>query len=531
MTHESIRARGGIVAAPHVAAAEAGREILREGGNALEAAIAAAAAIVVAYPHMNHIGGDGFWMVREPSGKVHYIEACGYAGEKATRALYKEHGLERIPERGPLAALTVPGAVGGWILAHDAAKANGGKIPVARLLEPAIGLAKKGYPVSKSLAWRFTTERGAAIDAPGFAETFLVDGKAPKFGGTLPAGRLGDTFEQLARSGLDDFYRGDVGREIAGDLERLGSPITRADLQRYRAVTRDPLLLPLRRGTVYNSQPPTPGLVALIILGIYDRMPAQRPETFEYLHALVEATKRAVRIRERVITDYERLKADPKSFLTAEALDREAAAIDRSRAAPWPQPAGKGDTVWLGAADKNGLVVSYIQSLYFEFGSGCVLPRTGVLMQNRGSSFSLDPGALNPLEPGRKPLHTLTPAMAVLKDGRVMAYGTMGGEGQPQTQSAVFTRYVEHGVPLGEAIDRPRWILGRTWGSTITNLRLESRFPEETVDRLRRAGHDVAVLPDPYNEVLGHAGGVVLHPDGTVEGAHDPRSDGGAAGV
>ena len=160
-----------------------------------------------------------------------------------------------------------------------------------------------------------------------------------------------------------------------------------------------------------------------------------------------------------------------------------------------------------------------------------MLPGTGIIMQNRGSSFSLDPRALNPLEPGRKPLHTLSPALAVLNDGRVMAYGTMGGEGQPQTQSAVFSRYVEHGVPIGEAIDRPRWILGRTWGSTITNLRLESRFPEETIDRLRRAGHDVSVLPDAYNEVLGHAGAVVLHPNGTIEGAHDPRSDGGAIGV
>jgi oxamate amidohydrolase len=531
MTHESVRARGGVIAAPHTAAAEAGREVLEDGGNALEAAVAAAAAIVVAYPHMNHIGGDGFWLVREPSGKVRYIEACGYAGQRATRALYKEHGLDRIPERGPLAALTVPGAIGGWMLALEAAKANGGRLPPARLLEPAIRLARKGYPVSKALAWRFTTDRAAAIDAPGFAETFLIEGKAPKLGQTLSAGRLADTFEQLARSGLDDFYRGDVGREIAADLEQLGSPVTRADLQRYRAVTREPLSLRLKRGTAYNSPPPTPGLVSLIILGIYERMAVREPETFEHVHALVEANKRGVRTRERVVTDYERLKTDPNSFLTAEALDREAAAIDRARAAPWPELAGKGDTIWLGAADKSGLVVSYIQSLYFEFGSGCVLPTTGVIMQNRGSSFSLDPGALNPLEPGRRPLHTLSPAIVVLNDGRVMAYGTMGGEGQPQTQSAVFSRYVEHGVPIGEAIDRPRWILGRTWGSTITNLRLESRFPEETVERLRRAGHDVSVLPDAYNDVLGHAGAVVLHPNGTLEGVHDPRSDGGAAGL
>lgn len=530
MSYESLRVRGGVVAAPHLAGAEAGREVLREGGNALEAAVAAAATIVAAYPHMNHIGGDGFWMLRERSGRVRYIEACGFAGARATRALYKEQGLERIPERGPLAALTVPGAIGGWQLALEAARANGGRLPLARLLEPAIALARAGYPVSKSLAWRFTTERGARIDAPGFADTFLVDGKAPKLGERLPTGRLADTFEQLARAGLDDFYRGDVGRELGADLERIGSPVTRADLERYRAVSREPLSLRIRSGTLYNSPPPTPGLVALIILGIFERLGVRKGETFEHVHALVEANKRAVRIRERVVTDFERLKRDPASFLTAEALDREAKAIRPDRAAPWPEPAGRGDTVWLGAADSSGFAVSYIQSLYFEFGSGCVLPRTGVIMQNRGSSFSLDPAALNPLEPGRRPLHTLSPALAVLKDGRVMAYGTMGGEGQPQTQSAVFTRYVDFGVPLGEALDRPRWILGRTWGSNITNLRLESRFEEEVIERLGRAGHDVAVLADTHSEVMGHAGAVVLHPDGSLEGAHDPRSDGGAAG-
>jgi gamma-glutamyltranspeptidase/glutathione hydrolase len=531
MNNESVRAGLGVVAAPHFAAAEAGREVLGEGGNALEAAVAAAAAIVAAYPHMNHLGGDGFWLVREPSGRVRYIEACGYAGSRATRSFYRERGLDRIPERGPLAALTVPGAVGGWMLALEAAKAHGGRMSPARLLERATALARAGYPASKSLAWRFTTERGATIDAPGFAETFLVDGKPPKLGAVLPAGRLADTFEQLGRAGLDDFYRGEIGREIAADLEQLGSPVTRADLEGYRAVLREPLLLRLKSGTLYNSPPPTPGLVALMILGIYERMRARAAESFEHLHGLVEATKRGVRVRERIITDFDRMRQDAASFLTSESLDREAKAIDPRRAAPWPEPAGKGDTIWIGAADNTGLIVSYIQSLYFEFGSGCVLPRTGIIMQNRGSSFSLDSGALNPLEPGRKPLHTLSPALAVLNDGRVIAYGTMGGEGQPQTQSAIFTRYVDYGVPIGEAIDRPRWILGRTWGSTVTNLRVESRFSDELVEGLRRAGHDVAVLPERYAEVMGHAGAVVMHPGGTLEGAHDPRGDGGAAGV
>jgi gamma-glutamyltranspeptidase/glutathione hydrolase len=190
----------------------------------------------------------------------------------------------------------------------------------------------------------------------------------------------------------------------------------------------------------------------------------------------------------------------------------------------------EGDTVWMGAADANGLVVSYIQSIYWEFGSGCVLPRTGVLMQNRGASFSLDRKALNRLKPGRLPAHTLNPALAVLKDGRVMAYGTMGGDGQPQTQAAVFTRHVTFGHELATALDAPRWLLGRTWGSSHTNLRLESRFNGELADRLLSAGHDVEVLPDVYSDIMGHAGAVIRHGDGTLEGGHDPRADGGAAG-
>jgi gamma-glutamyltranspeptidase/glutathione hydrolase len=185
----------------------------------------------------------------------------------------------------------------------------------------------------------------------------------------------------------------------------------------------------------------------------------------------------------------------------------------------------------MGAADATGLVVSYIQSLYWEFGSGVVLPATGVLMQNRGASFSLDRKSINPLQPGRLPFHTLNPALAVLRDGRIIAYGSMGGDGQPQSQAAIYSRHVIFRQPLEEALDRPRWLLGRTWGSTHTSLRLENRFDGNLIDRLLSAGHDVDVLPDAYSDTLGHAGAVVLHSDGTLEGGHDPRADGGADGV
>jgi gamma-glutamyltranspeptidase/glutathione hydrolase len=249
------------------------------------------------------------------------------------------------------------------------------------------------------------------------------------------------------------------------------------------------------------------------------------------VHGLVEATKRAFRVRDRVITDPDRLPAPPERFLDRAFLDADAERIDRRKAARWPAPSGEGDTIWMGAADHTGLAVSYIQSLYWEFGSGCVLPATGVLMQNRGASFSLAPGALNALAPGRLPFHTLNPALAVLADGRLIAYGTMGGDGQPQSQAALFSRHVTFRQPLDRAIDAPRWLLGRTWGSPHTNLRVESRFDGNLIDRLLSAGHDVEVLAEPYSDTMGHAGAVVLHADGSLEGAHDPRADGGAAGV
>ncbi len=521
--------RRGVVCAPHSAAVEAGRGALAEGGNALEAMVAMAAVIVAVYPHMNHLGGDGFWLIREPSGRVRSIMAAGPAGQLAKPELYRDY--ETIPTRGPLAALTVPGAVAGWMLALDAAKTHGGKLPLEVLLAQAITQARDGYAVTRSQA-RLAQEHIADLkDVPGFAATFLVDGKPPAVGDKLKQNALAATLSHLAHTGLDDFYRGDVGREIAADLERIGSPVTRLDLERYRATLAEPLRVALPTGTLCNTDAPTQGVVSLMILALFARLGVSEAEGFDHIHGLVEATKRALRVRDRVVTDPNYLAHSLERVLDDRYIAGEAMKIDRSKAARWPLAAGSGDTIWMGAADSGGLVVSYIQSLYWEFGSGCVLPATGVLMQNRGSSLSLDAGALNYLRPGRLPFHTLNPALAVLNDGRIMAYGCMGGDGQPQTQSALFTRYVDFREPLFDAIDRPRWVLGRTWGAPKTALRLEPRFDGNLVDRLAAAGHDVDVLAEPYSDVMGHAGAVVLHPNGTCEGAHDPRADGGAAGV
>ena len=523
--------RRGVVAAPHAAAVDDGRAILGEGGNAIEAMLAMAASIAVVYPHMNHLGGDGFWLIREPSGRVRALMGAGPAGAKATQRFYRDAGYDEIPPRGPFAALTVPGAVGAGLLAQEAAKGQGGKLPLALLLAPAIGRARDGYTVTRSQA-RLTAEKLPEMDkATGFGKTFLLDGKMPEVGARLRQTEFAATLEHLAHAGLEDFYRGDVGREIAADLDRIGSPVTRGDLEEYRAIVAEPLSVTTQAGTLYNSPPPTQGLASLMILALFDRLRVAQAEGFEHIHGLVEATKRALRIRDRVVTDPDKISGDLARYLSPNFIDAEATKIDARKAARWPAPYGEGDTIWMGAADASGLVVSYIQSLYWEFGSGCVLPGTGILMQNRGASFSLDPKSLNVLTPGRRPFHTLNPALAKLKDGRLIAYGTMGGDGQPQSQAAVFTRYVNFRQPLDRALDAPRWLLGRTWGSSHTNLRMESRFDGNLVDRLLSAGHDVAVLDEAYSDTMGHTGAVVLHPDSTLEGGHDPRADGGAAGV
>jgi gamma-glutamyltranspeptidase/glutathione hydrolase len=270
--------------------------------------------------------------------------------------------------------------------------------------------------------------------------------------------------------------------------------------------------------------------VSLLVLGQLDRLGIDRldPLGADYVHLCVEAVKRAFMVRDRHITDPAYMTVDPASFLAPKALDGLAARIDRDRAAPWGAGKGPADTVWMGVIDGEGRAVSFIQSVYHEFGSGVVLGSSGVCWQNRGCSFSLDERALNALKPRRKPFHTLNPAMALLKNGRTMVYGNMGGDGQPQTQSAVFTRTLVHGMNPAAAIAAPRWLLGRTWGQTTETLKLEGRFAPDVVAELRRRGHEVDVFQD-FDEMMGHAGCAIRHPDGKFEGGSDPRSDGAVA--
>jgi len=532
--HPNHPARGtrGMATAPNALASQSALAVLRDGGNAVEAMIAAAATIAAVYPHMNSLGGDGFWLISRPGHAPLGLEACGAAAAAASIDAYKAQGLASIPFRGGLAANTVAGTVSGWDAAYAWSRAElRGRLPVARLLEDAIAYARDGIPVTTSLAACVAAKRGELEQVPGFAQTFLPEGAGPQVGGRFRQPRLAATLEQLARKGLDDFYQGELARSVAHDLQQAGSPVSLEDLQAHQAVWKTPLALTHSLGTVYNMPPPTQGLVSLLILGQLDRLltPDMDPLGAPFVHACVEATKQAFAVRDRDITDPAYMTIDPQALLDARTLDEMAARIRPGMAGAWAGGKGPGDTVWMGVIDADGVAVSFIQSIYHEFGSGVVLDQSGIQWQNRGCSFSLDPQARNPLMPRRKPFHTLNPALARFADGRTMVYGNMGGDGQPQSQAAVFSRIARFGMNPQAAIAAPRWLLGRTWGNSSETLKMESRFPAATLETLRALGHPVEVL-GAYDETMGHAGAIVLHPNGVYEGGNDPRSDGAAAG-
>ena len=402
-------------------------------------------------------------------------------------------------------------------------------MPLERLLEDAEYYARAGFPVTRSQHVNTTEKLPELADLSGFAECFLADGRPPEVGSTFKNPAFAETLRRLGSDGLDDFYRGTLARSIAAGLEEVGSPVSAEDLAHHQALFVKPLDLTLASGTIYNMPPPTQGLASLILLGVYEQLGIEVAEGFDFVHGLVEATKCAFRVRDAHVTDPAYMEVTPEDFLTRDALVGMVSSVNRAKAAPWPKADSGGDTVWLGAIDGQGRAVSFIQSIYWEFGSGVVLPETGIIWQNRGTSFNLNDGTLNCLLPNRRPFHTIQPALARLADGRSIAYGTMGGEGQPQTQATVFTRHVFYGQDLQSAVTAPRWLLGRTWGAETTNLRIEDRFEPQVIETLRNAGHDVEVV-GPFEEFMGHAGALVHHPIGLIEGAADPRSDGAAVG-
>jgi gamma-glutamyltranspeptidase/glutathione hydrolase len=508
---------------------------MREGGNALEAMIAAAATIAVVYPHMNSIGGDGFWVVSRPGFAPGGIDAAGKSAKTASIDWYAKQGITgQIPFRGPMAALTVAGTVSGWGKAHELARSAGGRLPLSRLLADAIHYAEVGIAVTPSQSQLTAKKLTELKDQPGFASTFLVNGKAPQAFSHLKQSALAHTLKTIARQGTEIFYRGKLAQKIAADLQALGSPLTLADLNGHQAKLVNPLQLKLGSNRLLNMQPPSQGLISLMILGMMGKLKgwADDPQGPAFIHAQVEATKQAFKIRDAHLTDPAWMKSPAHHFLDDQLLSELAGNIDPHHAAPWGSRTDPGDTIWMGVIDGTGLSVSFIQSIYHEFGSGIVLPQTGINWQNRGCAFSLDPDHINHLAPGKRTFHTLNAAIAELGEGGAdgtLVYGTMGGDGQPQTQATLYQRVMQFGDHPQQALSRPRWLLGRTWGQASESLKLESRFSANTFAALKAMGHDVEWLQD-WDEAVGHAGMLMRDARGVMTGGFDPRSNGAVAG-
>lgn len=516
-----------MVVSPHYLASEAGAEILRSGGNAFDAAVAISACLGVVYPHMTGLGGDAFWLTYgAEEGIVRAYNASGRSGSRVDRECYA--GMAEIPHRGPRSAITVPGMADGWAAVLE----RYGRLSLAEVLAPAIRHAAEGFPVSADQHLSTANREAMLRECPQTAETFLPGGRVPAVGDRFVMPRLAASLRQLAAGGRDAFYRGELGAVLIAGLQQAGGLLTADDLAAHAGRWEAPITGSYRGYTLYQAPPNSQGFAGIMALQALERfdLAAIPYGSYAYYHRLIEAIKLAFIDRNRYLTDPE-FSAVPLDRLLSKAYaDELASRINPARALDVDSPAGGSDTAYAAVIDGEGNAVSFIQSLFFEFGSGFTAGDTGILLQNRGSFFSLDPAHVNTLEPNKRTFHTLMPAMA-FKDGRPrFLYGTQGGEGQAQTQTAIFTRMVDYGMDPHQAVDEPRWLWGRTWGAgSQRELKLESRIDAETAAQLAAAGHDVRIV-DAYDYRMGHAHAIAIDDSGTLRGGTDPRSDGAAVG-
>lgn len=533
----------GVVTSPNYLATQAGLDVLRRGGNAVDAAIATAATLTVVYPQMCTLGGDNFWLIyNAKTGELKALNASGRSGSKATIEFYKSKGFEKIPSRGYYAANTVPGVVSGWDEAYKMSqKEMGSKYKWADILKTPIDYAKNGFPVSTSL--NFWTK--VDIDPtdsefrnlqrfPEFSKVFLKNGTdAYDVGEILVQHDLANTLSLIAKKGAKEFYQGEIAKKIVADLQANDGMLSLEDFKNHHADWVEPIHVNYRDTVAYNFPPNTQGMASLEILNVLNNFDVKSlgEGTADYYHVIIEATKQAFADRDKYLTDPEFSDIPLDYLLSKDHGKDQAKRISMEEAAIKVEPLDpKGDTIWLGVVDKDGNAVSLIQSIYHDFGSGIVPKGTGVILQNRGSFFSLDPNHVNALMPHKRTFHTLNPAM-MLKNGKpYLVYGTMGGEGQPQTQAAIATRVVDFGMTPQEAINAPRWLYGRTWGKASNDLKMEGRIPEKVTDELQKRGHPVKRVDD-YTDTMGHAGAILVDQEtGVLQGGTDPRGDGLAAG-
>jgi gamma-glutamyltranspeptidase/glutathione hydrolase len=510
-----------MVTCPHALASAAGVEMLRAGGSAVDAALAAAGVLAVVYPHMCGIGGDAFWLLYDAAERrVAYLDGGGRAAAAATLARFQ--GQAEIPFRGIVpATLTTPGAVASFCEAH----ARYGRLPLTRCLEAAVNYASDGYPVTERLA-RWIAETAAELrEDAGSAALFLGGGAKLK----NPA--LARTLEAIAAQGRAGYYEGEVAAALARFSAEQGGFFRASDLAAQRAYWGEPISGSYRGVTIYETPAPTQGFAVLEMLNLVEPLELGPYHGPDHLHFLVQAKQLAYHDRDRWLAD-PRFADVPIARLISKAhANQRRSLIDPKHALAWdlvPESRLNGDTVYVAAIDAQGNAASLIFSLYGIFGACVTDPATGVVLQNRSAYFSLDPADPNRLEPGKVPLHTLIASLAFKGERLWAALGCMGADGQPQIQLQAYVAMIDYGRTIQEAVAAPRWLSGRfALGEPRDTLHLEARFPRETVAELARRGHRLDRWGE-WNELAGHAHGITVAGDGTLSGGYDPRSDGAA---
>lgn len=517
-----------VVSTSHPQAAQAGLRILGQGGNAVDAAIATAACMTLLEPCSNGLGSDAFAIVWD--GKtLQGLNASGIAPQAWTPEYFdRKHGVgASLPLRG-WDAVTVPGAVGGWVALSE----RYGKLPFADLMAPAIEIAERGYavPVIVQGKWRLASKVEDLVSQPGFAEAFLPKGRAPEVGEVFRFVAAARTLRLIAETNGEAFYRGEIAEATAAFARETGGAITAADFAAYAPEWVDTISMDYAGHTLHEIPPNGQGIAALIALGILKQFDlASLPvDSAESHHLQIEAMKLAFADTYRYVSDARTMKVQASEMLDPAYLAERAKLIDRRKAQDFQ--AGnpvKGGTIYLTAADENGMMVSFIQSNYHGFGSGVVVPGYGLSLQNRGHGFTREAGHANVVAPGKRPFHTIIPAF-LMKDGQPqMSYGVMGANMQPQGHLQTLVRMVDHQQHPQAACDAPRWRY-----NAGLSINVESTMNPEAVAGLRALGHQIAEINDSYQD-FGAGQFIWRLGDPAVEGyvaASDPRRDGAAAG-
>ncbi|WP_417662620.1 gamma-glutamyltransferase family protein [Pseudomonas sp.] len=514
--------RRGVICTPHPDASAAGMQILEAGGTAIDAMLAASAMLAAVYPHMTGLGGDALWMIHDS--QVRTIMGIGQAGQQLPSG-------GAITLRGPGAVATTAGAMASWKTAQQISRQWGSRMSWTDLLDEAAATAQRGVEVSESqLFWQ--ERRKAMIEGlPDLHALCKRDGRWMQTGDILRQPELANTLLRLSHAGIDDFYQGELAQAFAQSFSQLDCGLTAADLAATRAPEVAPISVRYRQGQLFNIAPPCQGLYTLQAMSALQHMPLHQYAngSARYYHALVEAIKQGLLRRNAQLCDPLATGWDFNASLSDACAQQYAAQIDENRAAAWSEPGRPADTVWMAATDEQGRTACLIQSLFHDFGSGCIMGDTGVLWQNRAAGFNADPTHANAWAAGKRPAHTLNPSCYLADDGRRLFFGTQGGDGQPQTQLVLATQLIDYAQPIDKALSMPRFLLGRSFFDSTDNLKLEADIDPAVIDRLATLGHEVEVIP-AASPFTGQAGAIAIENTGKRFAMHDPRGQGVSLG-